>query len=505
MLGGYGGFGRRIVRRLALAGHDVVVAGRSLEKARGFCAGLPRLTPVALDRDHIAPGLADIRPVIVVDASGPFQAMDHAVPAACIAAGIHYVDIADGRAFVCSIGALDDAAKAAGVVVLSGASSVPALSGAAVRRLAEGMDRVSAVEMAISASNRATAGPAVAASILGQVGQPMRLWRGQRWVKAFGWQEMRRTRFALAGSPPLTGRSVALVEVPDLALLPARLAGRPSVSFRAGTELAFQNAALWIAGRFVRAGLVKTLAPLAHVLQPLQSLTGRLGSDRSAMLVRLFGTADGRRIERRWTLIAEQGDGPEIPTLSVEPLVSRILSGAEAPGARDAGQSLTLEDYDQAFDALAIRHAVEERVLPPALYERVMGMRFGALPPEVREMHNVVRDGGVWGEAEVTAASNPIAALIARIVGFPPAGRHRLHVHFAEADGIETWTRDFGGKRFRSRLSQRGNRLVERFGPLRFTFTLPSDEQGLAMDLQRWWVGPLRLPLAWAPRSPARE
>lgn len=505
LLGGYGGFGGRIACRLASAGHEILVAGRSVDKARAFCGDSPSLIPLALDRSRISTALKEYGPAIVVDASGPFQAMDHAIPKACIAAGVHYVDIADSRDFVCGIRALDDAAKAAGVVLLSGASSVPALSGAAVRHLAQGMDRVRAVEMAISASNKATAGPAVSAAIIGQVGQPMRIWRGQRWTKAFGWHDMRSVPFQCAGSEAITGRKVALVDVPDLALLPGRLAGRPAVSFRAGTELWFQNWALWLTSWLVRWRLIATLTPLARLLRPLQSLTRSLGSDRSAMIVRLFGDMAGERVERRWTLIADRGDGPEIPTLSVAPIIARILSGQDAAGARDAGEALTLDDYADAFEKLAIHNETKELPAQPALYERIMGHRFATLPPELRAIHDVFRDGGAAGEAEVTGAANPIAALIARIVGFPKPGRHRLYVHFCEVDGHESWTRDFGGRCFQSHLSQRGRWLVERFGPFRFAFDLPSDALGLTMDMQRWWLGPLPLPTWLAPRSIARE
>ena len=505
LLGGYGGFGGHIARRLASAGHEVLVAGRSIDKASSFCGDAPGLIPLALDRAEIAAALEAHEPDMVVDASGPFQAMDHSIPKACIAAGVHYADIADSRDFVCGIRTLNDDARAAGVTLLSGASSVPALSGAAVRHLARGMDRVRAVEMAISASNRATAGPAVSAAIVGQVGQPMHIWRGQRWAKAFGWQEMRSAMFQCAGTEAITGREVALVDVPDLALLPERLAGRPAVSFRAGTELRFQNWALWLASWLVRWRLVLTLAPLARFLHPLQFLTRSLGSDRSAMIVRLFGDVDGQKVERRWTLIADRGDGPEIPTLSVVPIVARILSGQEAPGARDAGEALTLIDYADAFGQLAIHHDTTELSAPPTLYERIMGDRFGQLPPEVRAIHDVFRDGGAAGEAMVTGAANPVAALIARIVGFPKPGTHCLHVHFREVDGRESWMRDFGGRRFQSHLSQRGRWLVERFGPFRFAFDLPSDTQGLSMVMQRWWIGPMPLPEWLAPRSTARE
>ncbi len=68
-----------------------------------------------------------------------------------------HLDIADGRDFVAGIGALDAAARGADVAVISGASSVPALSGAVLRELTPGFDDLSAIEMAISASNRATA------------------------------------------------------------------------------------------------------------------------------------------------------------------------------------------------------------------------------------------------------------------------------------------------------------------------------------------------------------
>ena len=40
VIGGYGGFGARLTRRLIAAGHDVLVAGRSADKAAAFCKRL---------------------------------------------------------------------------------------------------------------------------------------------------------------------------------------------------------------------------------------------------------------------------------------------------------------------------------------------------------------------------------------------------------------------------------------------------------------------------------
>lgn len=505
VLGGYGGFGGRISHRLAAQGHEVLVAGRDLAKARSFSAREAALVPLCVDRAAIGSVLAEHRPDIVVDASGPFQAMDYAVPRACIDAGVHYLDIADSRAFVCGIGVLDAAARVAGVIVISGASSVPALSGAVVRHLAGDMTQIDAVEMAISASNRAAAGPAVAASILAQVGQPMRLWQGKRRIRRFGWQGLRKLGFHIAGQRAINGRLVGLVDVPDLALLPDRLPGHPAVVFRAGTELGIHNLSLWLASWLVRWGLADSLKAFATWLRPLQTLTAGAGSDRSAMVVKVFGRIGTHRIERQWTLIANDGDGPEIPALSIAPLIDRIVNGAESAGARDAGQSLVIADYQPAFDQLSIVHETVQTDAAPPLYARVLGSSFDMLPSSVRAIHDVFRDGGAEGQATVTGPSNAIAALIAQIVGFPREGTYPLHVHFIEQAGVERWTRDFGGNQFHSQLSQRGTWLVERFGPFRFAFDLPCDATGLSMEMRRWWIGPLPLPLALAPRSRARE
>ena len=296
------------------------------------------------------------------------------------------------------------------------------------------------------------------------------------------------------GRKPLNGRHVALVDVPDVHLLPDRLTGRPNVVFRAGGELGFQNLALWLLSWPVRWRWLAGGGGLARWLLPLQQLTRRLGSDRSGMIVRAFGRAGGQRIERRWTLIADDGDGPEIPTAAIAPLVARVLSGIEPAGARDAGEALSLTDFAPAFGQLAVSHWRADIILAPSLYARVMGAAFDRLPPEVRAMHEVLGDSGAAGEADVTGAANPLGALMARLMGFPRAGHYPLHVTFIERDGTERWTRWFGARRFTSELSEKDGRLVERFGPARFQFDLSVDEAGLMMVMRRWSMFGIPLP-----------
>lgn len=358
VLGGYGGFGARLARRLAGDGWRVLIAGRNLAKAEACAATMPMAQGLIADRNgDLTAVLARHRPDLVVDAAGPFQGSDYRVALACIAAGAHYLDLADARDFVCGIGQLDRAAQAAGVAIISGASSVPALSGAVLRELAHGMERVDSIELAISASDRATAGASVATAILGYAGREIAVWDDHHWRTGTGWQELHRQHYTVGTGTPLK-RIVALVDVPDHALWPARFPGRPATRFRAGPEFSHQVVGIWALSWLVKWGLLGSLAKLAPLLRPLQRLTGWMCGDRSAMAASVQGLAAGQLVGRNWTLVAEDGDGPEVPTLAAQLLARRIAQGDLACGARDAGAELALADFAPLFEELAIRTEV---------------------------------------------------------------------------------------------------------------------------------------------------
>ena len=136
------------------------------EVRRRCAAMLPvsrtRVTAMMLDTATVTDAaLLDRGASVVIDAAGPFREGDYRLARAAIAAGIHYVDLADGRAFVAGFPMLDAAAKKAGVVALTGASSTPALSNAVLDKLTAGWTRVDSVEIAISPGNRAPRGLSV--------------------------------------------------------------------------------------------------------------------------------------------------------------------------------------------------------------------------------------------------------------------------------------------------------------------------------------------------------
>lgn len=506
VIGGYGGFGGRLCRRLAAAGHDLIVAGRSAGKAARFCAGLGRARPLLLDRTgDVGAVLAHARPDLVIDAAGPFQGSGLAVPCACIDLGIPYLDLADSGDFVAAVRTLDGRARTAGVAVVAGASSAPALSGAVARHLAEGLDRVDRVDIALSVANRATGGDSIIAAGLSYVGKPVRLWRGRRWTRAYGWQEMRREDFLLPDGSGLRRRLVAIGDMPDQILLPELLPGRPAVTFRAGTELGLHVRFLWLASWPVRWRWLASLASLGRWPLRLYRLTAGIGGDRSAMSLTLTGAAGERAVERRWTLVADRSEGLEVPTLAAAILAGDILAGRLPAGAHNAAALLSLDRFEPGLAPLAIRHEISERALPPPLYARVMGPAFDRLPPAVRALHQVRGDAGAAGEGTVSRGGGRFARALAAAMRMPPAGTWPLHVAFAEQAGVERWTRDFGGHAFASELRAAGALVTERFGALRFAFALEAVPDGLEMKLRRWsWLG-IRLPLFLAPRIAARE
>jgi short subunit dehydrogenase-like uncharacterized protein len=94
VLGGYGVFGGKLAEALLRHEHlDVIVAGRSQQKAEDFCRRHGG-TAAVLDRTapDFAAALLALRPFVTVDAAGPFQAYrqsPYAVAEAALAAGSH--------------------------------------------------------------------------------------------------------------------------------------------------------------------------------------------------------------------------------------------------------------------------------------------------------------------------------------------------------------------------------------------------------------------------------
>jgi len=364
VIGGAGAFGRRLVHGLlATTDLEVVVGGRDLARAQAAADEaregdqLGRATAMALDTGTAtAAQLRETGAAIVVDAAGPFQGQGYHLAEQAIEAGLDYVDLADSREFVSGFRALDERARRVGTTALTGASSTPALSNAVLDRLTEGWLAVDDVEIAIAPGNRAPRGLAVIKSILSYAGKPVRVWEDGTWRNRPGWG--RPVREDIAGLGP---RWLSLCETPDLDVVPERFGVRGSVTFNAGLELPLMHLGLFAATIPVRLGLLRSLVPFAEVFRRMADLLDGWGSDRGGMLVTVSGIGvDGTPAAATWTLVAEAGDGPYIPTLPALAAVRALASGElNRPGASVCAGVLALDAIEREFAPYRITTHVE--------------------------------------------------------------------------------------------------------------------------------------------------
>lgn len=327
VLGGYGFFGQRLVQRLsAWQELDLLVAGRSLAKAKALADGLRLRAKATLEGvaiDAAAPDLAHQMSLldsdVLIHTSGPFQGQQYQVAQACLTSGTHYIDLADGRDFVSGITSLDAKARAAGLALISGASSVPAISSAAAMQLACGMRTVDSIDIGISPGNRTERGLATMQAVLSYCGKPLPSLGPE---PVFGWSGSRQHIYP----PPVGPRLLSPCDVPDLSLLSQRFPGRPLVNFGAGLELRLLHRGMNAMAALSRWGWVHDWSRHASLLKRVADLFKNMGSDAGAMHVSVAGRdALSQPVQRTWQLLATQGHGPYVPTLAAAALLRKLL------------------------------------------------------------------------------------------------------------------------------------------------------------------------------------
>lgn len=499
VLGGTGVFGSRLCRLLA---GDPAIALTVAARDRTAVDALARELGVAglafdwrADLDRV---LGEGGHDALVHAAGPFQGQDYAVAELCIRHRVHYLDLADDAAFVHGIECLNGAALEAGVLVSSGASTAPAITGAVVEEALK--DRpVERVEFGIMPSNDAPRGPALVAAILGGAGKPIAGQRGR-----YVWGGLRRMKL-----PGLGKRWVASCGLPEPTLF-ARRYGIRDTWAGAGLELSVLHVGLWSLAWLVRLRLVSTLAPAAPLLAGIAERLRFLGTDRGGLRMELHA-ASGNRV---WCLIAEGGDGPFIPITPTAALVRKLARGALATrGATPCLGLLTLGELEAEWRQAGLRVAAgwgeEGAELRPSLYRRALGRAYDRQSRAGQILH----DAGPshWqGRCSVAGGRTTMARLLAWLFELPAATDDApVVVEFATLGGGEVWTRRIGRRVMRSRqfigLRKPSGWIVERFGIFDFDLELRVEKGELELVMRGMRCCGLPLPRALWPGIEATE
>ncbi|MEO0462214.1 MAG: saccharopine dehydrogenase NADP-binding domain-containing protein [Pseudomonadota bacterium] len=375
LLGASGVFGSRLARLAAPEdGIELVLAARGLAKLEELARDLPGYPECrALDRNTLTARDFDGFDLIV-DASGPFQASHMRVVESAIAAGVDYLDLADGRDFIAAFPRYDEVAKGAGVALTTGASSIPALSHAVIDDLTRDWRAIDTLRIGIFPGNRAPRGLSVVEGILSYVGRPVRVFREGRWQEDAGWGRLHREALPGVGT-----RWASVCETPEQDLLVERYRPRVAAEFFAGLELSVMHLGLAAMALPVRWGWAKSLRPLSRIMLAVAKWFLPFGSDRGGMAVHASGEdANGRAIERRWFLQANANRGPNVPILAALAMLRRYRDGKQPePGARVCSGMLSLEDFESDFERLAIEHQTFEMRSGPS---RAKTARVLALP-----------------------------------------------------------------------------------------------------------------------------
>ncbi|MET3439616.1 saccharopine dehydrogenase-like NADP-dependent oxidoreductase [Variovorax paradoxus] len=355
VLGGYGNFGARICRALASdAGIELMIGGRDLPRATGFAqslGGAARGVRIDVQAGDLVENLRSFGVELVIHTAGPFQNQDYRVPHAVAAVGAHYIDLADGRRFVCDFpAALDPAFRSAGRTAIAGASTVPALSSAVVDHLTAGWRSIRSIDTCIAPAQGAPRGEATLAGVLAYCGEPIRVWRDGGWTDKPGWANPTAVRFAR-----MKPRRGALCDIPDLELFPARYAGVQSVMFRAALEVGLAQRAFAFMAFMRRMGLLPSPARLAPLLHSAGRVFDAFGTALGGMVVRVEGIdARGMEARRAWHIAADDNHGPEIPCMAAillaRRLARRLARGDALPlGAHACAGLLALSEFETEF------------------------------------------------------------------------------------------------------------------------------------------------------------
>jgi saccharopine dehydrogenase-like NADP-dependent oxidoreductase len=517
ILGGYGVFGGRLAELLSdIPEVDMLICGRNINRATQFCGTfqwVASVQPIQIDRSALDQHMDRLDPDLVIDASGPFQDYgDHgySVIETCIRFKVSYLDFADAAEFVFGVSKFDQAAKDAGIFVLSGVSSFPVLTAAVLREMSKIME-IETIQGGIAPSPYAGIGLNVMRAVIGYVGAPVKLTRGGVQTTTPGLTESMRYTIAVPGLLPLKSIHFSLVDVPELQVLPPDVPGLRDIWMGAGpvpeTLHRMLNLLAWARAKFNLPSFVP-LAPLFYKILNLM----KFGEHRGGMFVHVTGHRDGLPVERSWHLLAEGDDGPYIPSMAIEAIVRKLLN-AEPPdnGARPATQALTLTDYETLFETRTIFMGFRDtpdRAAP--LYRQVLGDAFDRLSPQIQAIHDDTAARTWAGTARVQRGTGILSKTLGTLFGFPQAtDQIPVTVQFEPHTGGEQWTRTFGDRSFSSLQFKGTGRndhlLVERFGPINVALALVLKDGKLFLIPRRWSLLGIPLPKVLLPSGSSFE
>lgn len=296
--GAAGTIGRRVVAELAQDARvdELVVTARQKDRAERLASILAPGRAVGHDLDltderHFVQLARDVD--VVVSAAGPHYRFELHAARAAIDAGTNYVSLCDDNSATARVIALDDAARDAGVTVISGCGMSPGVTNLLVAVAATELDDVEEIDIAVAASSADTPGAAMRLHFFAQMSEAAPS------ISDHSLEEVR------AGTSPRLvyfPDPVGWVETfrsghPEITTMPLVYPGLRSLRFRAGLT---ERAAMDVVRAAAAAGLLGTekqrrlMLKLADPVRPALEALPPHGAPWTAARVDVRGHAAGR-------------------------------------------------------------------------------------------------------------------------------------------------------------------------------------------------------------------
>ena len=356
IIGGYGNFGSFIASKLAHEGNiQLIIAGRDGSKAKKFADNIQsKFKPESYQMDidtNLVESLAEIKPNVVIHTSGPYQDQSYKVAEACIQQGCHYIDLADARDFVSGITCLNEQAQKKGILICSGASSVPCLTGAIIDQYKNEFKQLEKIEYAIATAHLTNRGLATTAAALSYAGKPFKTLIDGKMQNIYGWTDLKFRNFWKLGL-----RAMGSCDIPDLEIFPSRYPSLKTMRFRGGLELKLLHIILFGLSWLVKLKIVPSLQPAANIMLKISFLFDKIGKDNSGFYMSLFGLDNADKQKKiDFEIVAKHGDGLYIPTMPSIILAKKFANNEiKETGAKPCLDIIALDEYLQALKELDI-------------------------------------------------------------------------------------------------------------------------------------------------------
>lgn len=341
VLGGHGEFSRRVASGIAAIPQVECVLGLPPgAKSMTFAArvGLPFSVldpnePTSLQR--LLEGA-----FVVVNVRGPFATRDDlSVATRCAALGVHYIDPADNRDYIAEFVRLTREAREHRVLLVTGAASAPAVTGALTGLLADHFTRINEIHIFVTPGIADQRELAVARAVLAHTG-PLRMKQSGRWREQYWWEHPLTVRFP----DPIGRRRGYLCDLPELELFTKRFNAR-TVTARAGFAPGLLNKILAGLAIMRRNGKAERLSLATGLLLRVAARMTRAYANTAAIRIAVQGVRHGVEEEYVAYLVGRNGAGPAIAAAPILALVRKwVGAGVSDTGAVVCADLLDFND-----------------------------------------------------------------------------------------------------------------------------------------------------------------